>query len=377
MRSGRFSIKLILYLLPMLTGLGMMLALAIYSGEAMPLSWVVQAQMHDPQAIYLPYDQDAIFAYKNMMLQARQPEVLLVGSSRILSFQSAFFNKNPDAFYNAGGSSWQPREITVLLDNLDPAHAPKILLIGVDFYWFNADWSGFASPGSLATGEISPDRVLRTTRQVMQQVFTRQISLNLILHPFESVYGNRAYGLTALTTGRGYRGDGSRQTNVVLLSSGEQAGLRMSHQVYLREQVAGYVQGTTVSEAALADLEHMLHTAEQLNIQVIGFLPPLLPAIYERIQANPDYAYFPLATQAVTQLFADHHLPFFDFTDPASAGGTYQEMVDGIHPSELLSLRVYAAMLRDLPDMLGAYSDLAALEKAIHAAPNPHEVFGS
>jgi hypothetical protein len=42
----------------------------------------------------------------------------------------------------------------------------------------------------------------------------------------------------------------------------------------------------------------------------------------------------------------------------------------------LLSLRLYIAMLKAMPDALGAYSDLAALEQIAAQAENPLAVFG-
>jgi hypothetical protein len=50
-------------------------------------------------------------------------------------------------------------------------------------------------------------------------------------------------------------------------------------------------------------------------------------------------------------------------------------MSDGVHPSELLSLRIYIDLVNANQDLLGKYSDIPALEQAITDAPNPHEVF--
>ncbi|MBZ0286501.1 MAG: hypothetical protein K8I30_02725, partial [Anaerolineae bacterium] len=96
-----FALKLGLFLLPFILLLGTPLALAVYSGEAMPLYLVDQLTAGDQPAIYAPALPGIEFAYKLRELQARQPEVVVTGSSRMYMFRAELFHKNPDAFYNA------------------------------------------------------------------------------------------------------------------------------------------------------------------------------------------------------------------------------------------------------------------------------------
>ena len=67
----------------------------------MPLPAVIQMQAGGEPVLYrVGYgnrDQD----YKLMSVEYRQPEVLMIGSSRVLQFRGQFLNNEPDIFYNA------------------------------------------------------------------------------------------------------------------------------------------------------------------------------------------------------------------------------------------------------------------------------------
>src|SRR5690606_10553212 len=98
----------------------------IYIGESLPLHAVIWMQEGDQPVLFRPRygnrDQD----FKLLSVNARQPEILVIGSSRVLQFRAQFANNQPDAFYNAAAPAWRPPEISRLLFEMDAR--PEVII---------------------------------------------------------------------------------------------------------------------------------------------------------------------------------------------------------------------------------------------------------
>src|SRR5687768_7394663 len=121
----RFLFKLILFGIPVGLLVLAPLGAAMYMGEAMPIARVVAMQLGDTPVLYGPSDRETIFAYKLASVEARAPEVLFVGSSRLLQCRAPLLNRNPRAFYNAGAEGWTLREIRALIEQIDVSALPR------------------------------------------------------------------------------------------------------------------------------------------------------------------------------------------------------------------------------------------------------------
>jgi hypothetical protein len=202
-----------------------------------------------------------------------------------------------------------------------------------------------------------------------------KVTVPQILEAKDPIYGGRAMGLDALERGAGYKPDGSRQTDVVTLNPGGWSDLREESLQEYWNGKGHYKRGKLVNEEALTDLERIIKKARALGIEVIGFGPPFLPEIYQGMMKSEQYQYLPESSAQIKALFEENDAYYLEFVDATAIGGTSKEMVDGIHASEMLSLKIYIEMVKALPDLLGQYSDIPALEKLIETAPNPHVVY--
>lgn len=297
----------------------------------------------------------------------------MLGSSRVLNFRSGFLDQNPDMFYNAGASGQRLREIEAFVDALTPETAPDVLMIGLDQFWFNAAWDDQREPAPMNTTDIDFDRMMRATRRVLQDLARQNITLHQLMNPVSPVYGVRAIGMDAILKGSGYLIDGSRQTNVVQQSADRQQRPRNEDITALRNGQGHFTRGDTVSEEAMAQITRILDKAAALDIEVIGFTLPFMPTIYNAMQHDGVHSYLDKAVPQLQTLHEERGFMFFDFGD-VSAFSQDTELTDGVHASELLSLKLYMRMVEGAPDLLGAYSDLAALQALVDQAPNPHEV---
>ena len=372
-----FLAKLILFVLPVAVVLSIPVALAVQMGEAMPVRGVIAAQRGDSPVLYGVTDREPIVAYKLLATTTRRPDVLVLGSSRVLQFRAGFLDRNPAAFYNAGGEGWGIDEIRTVIDHLDRDHAPKILILGLDQVWFNQDYESWEEAPILTTDDLSVSlsRLIPSTRKSIDALIAGDVEMNDVLHPQEWLYGDAALGLDALRSARGYRNDGSHQEGD-LLRNPALGDLAREHDIEnAPEGWRQFVQGNDVAGPMLAQLDALLTSAQDRGMTVIGLGPPFMPTIYHIMIDGGKTDYLPKSAASIDALFRQHGFRYFDFTDPTAAGGTDAELYDGWHSSELLSLRLYIAMLKAMPETLGPYSDLAALEQIAAQAENPLIVF--
>jgi len=101
-----FWLKLCLFALPFVLAFVALTGILIYSGESMPLAMVVAMQQGETPVLYRPRYGNRDLTFKLMSVEARHPEVLALGSSRVLQFRSVFFNLDTSVFYNGAGPAW-------------------------------------------------------------------------------------------------------------------------------------------------------------------------------------------------------------------------------------------------------------------------------
>jgi hypothetical protein len=362
--------RLIVYLAPLLLVAGAAVGLAIHSGEAMPLAMIHAIQEEHPGVAYQPNGRDTIFAYKLMGVQRRRPEVIMIGSSRVLNFRSGLLTRMQTQFYNAGMSGMQLGEVAAFVNQLTPDTAPRILIVGIDRYWLNAAYNDSLEPSTLPTGQLPPELWLRLARGVIQELLSGRFSISELLAARNPSTGERALGLRAIKSGFGYTADGSRLRIHEARSPEEMAQMLQEN-----GQTAKVIQpGDSISDAALATLEGMLDHADSLGITVVGVSLPLMPDVYNHLESSDRHGYLRQLSEALPALFAEHEQTYIDLSNPAPFDVTSDDMPDGTHPSDRLSARIFQEIVRAVPALLD-YTDPEVLAALIADAAGPYEVF--
>lgn len=255
MTPFRFWAKLLAFLLPFAAGFCALTGLMIYLGESMPLSWVI-AQQQNTDVLYRPKYGNRDQQFKALSVNVRRPEVLALGSSRILQFRAGFFNLRPDAFYNAAAPAWTLPQISNLLYSLDREALPRVLILAIDPPWFNDNYEPDEFPASVSDLE----HLFIVDRSVLQDVIRGE---SFERTGFETTsYFRReepgasdalALGMRAIRDGHGFRSDGSEQYGDFLIADWLwQPQQRENHLAMMRRGEQMYVYGDTVSEASLA-----------------------------------------------------------------------------------------------------------------------------
>ena len=97
---------------------------------------MVSQNQHDGALIGLGYT-DPMHLVKHAVLQNRQPEVIALGTSRVLQFREFCFSK-PESFYNCGRSVGKVQDLEAFLSSY-PGEKPKVIILGLDQDMFSVD----------------------------------------------------------------------------------------------------------------------------------------------------------------------------------------------------------------------------------------------
>jgi hypothetical protein len=371
----RFWFRLSLFMLPFAAAFTLLTGFLLYTGESLPLPLVARAQMGDTPTLYRPRFGNRDLQFKLLSAELRRPEIIALGSSHVLQIRSNFFDRSPQAFYNAGAPAWQLEHLAAFLERLQ--HTPDLIILGIDHPWFNDAYEGDPSAPSLEpTSDF--ETIFAVNRTFMQILFSgERIDAASMLARRDPGDGQDALGLRAIRDGHGFRNDGSEQYGDFLVARHlYPENERARHFSLMQNGEQMYARGAVVSESALAAYADLLDAAQARGIDVIGFLSPFAPTLYEAMLAGGEHTYLLELPGRLAALHAERGFAFFDFTDPSLLHATDGDFFDGWHASERIFLRLYLHMLETHPDLLARYSDLDALRAIEANAVDTFRVFG-
>lgn len=315
----------------------------------------------------------------------RKPEVIALGTSRVGGFRAVFF-KDPAVFYNDTGTGGVLSNFRYFLEKVSD-NSPKIIIAGMDPYFFSPEE---VARNSVVTrpdpfvAYISPHRPFFEGLflgggwwRIYPDYFSDKFSLSDV---FGAQYANTTYiGLRAVADGNGFLNDGSNYFGDVISSKEKQQNARASIEALAASisETSGDEYGSGISPEALAEVRRFLDTTKKQGSYVIGFIPPLSHAQYERLKEFPNapYAYaFKNLGPVLTNLYKEYGYDFYDFTDITAFGGSDSEMVESKHGSEKLYLRMFIKMAQ-INKQLGALVDTRYLTKRLQSAESNLVVF--
>ena len=339
-------------------------------------------------------------AYSNFQTQyqlsetkARVPQVLSLGNSHVGEFRSAFL-KDPAVFYNAAHAILALSDFSNFIDSLDTQ--PDILIVDMSQSYFNPENTREnlverPNPFSVSVAWYDPmfESFFRNGGwwKVYVDFFHGKFTFARVFR--EHSGSTTIIGLRSVAEHYGFTNDGSDYYGNVIQSTSTQANILQSvHDLAASvSETDGYIQGSGVapygsgiSPEALRVLREFLQNCKGKNIFVIGFMPSIAQAGYDRMKQYPDarYAYaFENLAPILRKIYAEYGFDFYDFTNPTSFGSSDYELVNAEdHVSEKAYLRMFIQMTKGTTE-LQPYVDLPYLEKSLAQATNSFVVFGS
>ncbi len=373
----RFLIRLIVFFFPIFLVICILSGLAYTSGESWDYNQIIETQIAKPYTQYGPYDGNRLLPYKLQAINHYQPEVVILGSSRVLHYRSAFFKENV-MVYNASSYGWGLNRYKTILHHLATSETPpEVVIIGLDQWRFQENWKLQRDEAAIAEAS-TPVRYWQAIGHVTNAMIGEGATLKSLVDvvvPHNKQQG--VLGISAILGTGGYIYDGSfqiapklwakAQSNIQIVAEGiVQADEKMF-------KYFPYAEGLATS--SFETLQDILQIASDSNIYVIGYFSPFPPTIYVAMQTSGNFAYVDEAAAQLEAVFEDFGFSFFDFTDGSRLGGSDAEFWDSLHPTEQHMIRIHLKLASELPGLIGLKTDEGHLKQILAENDNPAYVF--
>ena len=340
--------------MPILIFLGIILYILMITGELSNPDKIISYQSKNNILYGLAYSNPVKY-FKLKNVEYKKPEIISLGTSRVLQFRDFFFKK-PGLFYNAGGGVATIKDFNTFINTLQTENL-QVVIIGLDQNFFNENWDNLKSLKADYRNNFSIETIVLTQGiQVLKDFFSRKISINT-LHS-----SSRNIGLSAIQYNEGARPDGS-DLRTRLFAKHE---LDFKDCFKRIEEGRRFFQyGRDINSAAVKELDLFLQNCETRNIHVIAFLPPYAHAVWNKMKQKKDsFSYMFKLQEKLEPIFDTYSFDFFDFSDIKKLGATDYETLGGFHGSEKAYLRIFIKM-REKCDILKNYADLDRLNELL------------
>ncbi len=335
----KFVRNIVLFILPLLllvVGTIPVYFLARGTGEfdSIDVSTKVQRANHNC-LVGLGYNEQTPY-YKLLNANYSHAPILSIGTSRVMQFKKAFFSSE---FYNCGGAvGGNYNEYKNFLENLD--YNPETVIVGLDAWVFNDAWNvncvEYESFQKIAEVERGTIPIMKS---ILWDWFTNKWKTeDLNLYP-----GN--IGFNGRVKDSGYMYDGSYYSGDLYRDPSSSADFEFAD-TYNRisKGVSRFEWGDHIDEDTIRQLESLLSYCSDRNIQVIGFLAPFAPSVYDIMNESGKYGYLDEIKPACMGLFDKYGFEFYDYMDGGKLDLTDDCFLDGFHGSEI----VYGSIIIDM-----------------------------
>lgn len=309
---------------------------------------------------------DPVKEFKYRVLSSRQPEILALGTSRVLQFRGFYFTE-PKKFYNGGRSVDRIKDVESFLKNY-PGVLPKTIILGLDQNFFSEAWDDTRAPGF---NQYDGSRKFIGRLHNCSKEFTDDL-LDLKVHwtPSE-VSGLELIGLTALSYHEGFRDDGSYMYGRRLLLDGENYKYNFSSTLKRIKKQKSKFKASAINREAIAVFENILKLCQTKKIRLITFLPPYAHTVYEELRLRKDeYPYVFKLHNELLPLCIKYGSVNYDFSDLKSINSNDYETIDGFHGSETAYLKIAQKLFENEEDYRDVIDPLQikAFTKKLHSA---------
>ena len=326
----RFGKRLAVFLLQVCVLLGFALATLYKTGEFCTF----QSYLH-----HLQQDQLFGLAYSNfdktykfhMTNEVEQPQVLALGSSRIMQIKRTVINSDY-SFYNAGGAIQNVYELPLFIKMLQ--ESPELILVNIDQWWFNPAFevekqtfsSDVYDKPELCLSKLGP-----FICSFYEDLVDGKISLN-------KVFTSNHIGLNAICKDNGFAADGTRYQGELINAPEQQEDYNFKHVLgRIRDGNHRFQYGETADSTLASVLDDFLSQCVSRNIKVVAFLPPFAPFISQKLQETGKYGYMAQVYGILLPVFNKYkNCSLYDFTDMRDMGVHNYDFEDGFHGAEII-----------------------------------------
>lgn len=358
---GRFCLQLALFLAPVLVIVALFESTFWAAGESWPMARIAAAHEGRETLLVRPQYFAQSYRFKFDRVRALQPDVICLGTSRVLQIRGLLFAPGTK-FYNGGGMLGSFADIQAyaqaVADGTLPK--PKVAIFGVEPWWIkeglppaNPTWetdSQYADSFYIPEAHIAAMRVL-----LKKEGLPWPGKLGFAYTPAPHS-GYPAVGVAALSKGVGFRIDGSYQYDPELIAS---YFTKAEYQDRETPPVIERLRKNSEQFTPSRDLDHgrfdsMLASFQKLRglgVQVLVILPPFANECHDYLESKPPtQAWWPKYKTWAPEKLTAAGFPCVAPGCPRDYQLEDTTMWDGFHPSEVLMARVIRSLSLKCPE---------------------------
>ncbi len=256
------------------------------NGELMSIENIVDTQLSNDYCIVGLATRNQGYYYKKEMYHRLKPDILIHGSSRVMQFKGTYFSQN---MFNSGGTMSSVNEGYSFLKEAFAEHKPKLVIIGIDYWWFNksvVEPSSTIKPPLPLSHQIS----LRSYLLPYQWLWQKKVPFSYYFETMNPFYAfnsksNQGIGLDGAMNRTGFAPDGSYfYTKTV---TGKEVS-RDKHFEFNLELVASndsrFEKDARVDPIHFNNFLSMVDFIKQSKVKVIFFIPPVAPLVENKLK---------------------------------------------------------------------------------------------
>ncbi len=366
----KYIIKIILFLTPLLLILVFPFFVYVYGREFTSLKEAIKLQKGNSSVLFLPAYDQKVKAFKTLSIASRNPEIIILGSSRVYTFQSSLFKPDID-FYNAGGIGGFAQDFTDLMIRMPKNSRLKVIIAGIDQRLVNPT---FVTLGERDNKQNPPEDISLTDRLnnflaggwilPYQDYFSGKFSLSQLIRQHRETQN---IGISALIDEMGFRSDGSL-TRGRTLKNPDQIKEVITEKVnnIFTPTMGMYQYNTGISEEGIKLIEEFLLLAHERDIYIVGFTSPYASEIYDKLlslnnQYTPTMFEIPKRLEILFKKYGYH---FYGLDDVRSYGSSDDELIDQDHITEKGAARLLL-YVAEHDKIINRYTDIDQLKNLI------------
>jgi hypothetical protein len=376
-----FAIRLLIFCTPLVLLVGGIELLLWRVGETWPLQRAIRFQETNPRSFFARGTLDqGTFRYKYLQILRRHPEILLLGSSRMMQFRAEMFGRQAPTFYNAGGIIHSIEDLHTFLERLPADATPKIVILGVDFWWLNPNEKK-ESIDSFAVGvEVEGTYSWQGHANALAGYVRHPESLRaLFAESFGSKFDRNAIGLAAVEHRQGFRPDGSKRFEIKLPATAEEWRHRLPGKKTVNKDILGenfpFAFAEGVPSSLLEQLRSVLLKFKERGVFVIGYNPPIASEWAALVSTSPRHKEFwKQYHEKVPEVFRSLQFPFVDVITPQQIGLDDRYMRDWYHGHDPFDMEMLRRFCEE-PQIRPLFPDVPAVADKALKSPRTNPLY--
>lgn len=321
--------------------------------------------------------------YKVTRAKYLRPELVYLGSSRVMQFRDVM---TPGVqSYNLGGSASSLATALVSLSSLFEAVKPKVVVLGIDTWWFDPKRAVSSNADRLSTcfkNELS-STLANLSARLLEPRFWSALVDGKVNHDTDPLAGRKPRGFLAGVFGSGFRPDGSYQYGQIVQNTdpnydrrgfGYRNGFRYYVSQAKRERGRlGYTG--PIEQKQVEELRELIALSKRHGVRLVLILPPFAHAVFGTMQNIPNHADFlNRMKKLVTAEARAGEVELYDFHDLATIGIDDRHTFDGIHADEVAHMEMVRRMASG-SSVLAKLIDRDALTEMVKQASDKNRRF--